>query len=236
MKRLLLLATFSLTLTACATQTEPNQCRTQPIAPPPAAQKLKIVDKPIDFGPKRIALTKAYIKQHYGKDVNTIAITPRVIVLHYTAIGSLKDSYNALKPETLRGRKDIAKASALNVSAHFLVDRDGTVYRLMPDDHMARHVIGLNYSAIGVENVAKNAKDLTPAQVRANIALVKYLKRKYPTIEYLIGHHEYRKMEKTPLWLEKDKGYRTTKYDPGATFMDEVRSGVKWLGLKEAPK
>ena len=136
----------------------------------------------------------------------------------------------------LRGRKDIAKASALNVSAHYLVDRDGTVYRLMPDNHMARHVIGLNYNAIGIENVAKNANDLTAAQVQANIALVKYLKRKYPTIKYLIGHHEYRRMEKTPLWLEKDKGYRTKKYDPGVKFMDEVRSGVKWLGLKEPPK
>ena len=236
MKRLLLLAAFALTLTACATQTAPTQCQTQPIAPPPASNKLKIVDKPIDFGPKRVALTKAYIKQHYGKDVHDITITPKVIVLHYTAIGSLKDSFNALKPQMLRGRKDIAKASALNVSAHYLVDRDGTVYRLMPDNHMARHVIGLNYNAIGVENVAKNAKDLTPAQVQANIALVKYLKRKYPTIKYLIGHHEYRRMEKTPLWLEKDKEYRTKKYDPGVKFMNEVRSGVKWLGLKEPPK
>jgi len=236
MKRLLLLASFALTLTACATQTEPTRCQTQPIAPPLVAPKLEIVNKPIDFGPERVALTKAYIRQHYGKNVKDITITPKVIVLHYTAIGSFKDSFNALKPQMLRGRKDIASASALNVSAHYLVDRDGTVYRLMPDNHMARHVIGLNYSAIGVENVARNANDLTPAQVKANIALVKYLKRKYPTIKYLIGHHEYRRMEKTQLWLEKDKGYRTKKYDPGVKFMDEVRSGVKWLGLKEPPK
>jgi len=235
MKRLLLFTSVALTLTACATQTPTDRCRTKPIAPP-AETQLKIVDKPIDFGLERVALTKAYIKSHYGKDVDTITITPRVIVLHYTAIGSLEDSFRALKPQTLRGRKDIAKASALNVSAHYLVDRDGTIYRLMPDNHMARHVIGLNYSAIGVENVAKNAEDLTPAQLKANIALVKYLKRKYPTIRYLIGHHEYRKMEKTPLWLEKDRGYRTKKYDPGAKFMREVRSGVRWLGLKEPPK
>jgi beta-N-acetylhexosaminidase len=105
----------------------------------------------------------------------------------------------------------------------------------MPDNYMARHVIGLNYSAIGVENVGgKNNKkdDLTPAQLQANIKLVRYLKTKYPTITYLIGHHEYRKMEKTPLWLEKDKGYRTTKKDPGDRFMRDVRSAVEDLHLK----
>jgi len=43
-------------------------------------------------------------------------------------------------------------------------------------------------------------------------------------------------MEKSSYWLEKDKGYRTVKYDPGAKFMQEVRAGVRWLGLKEPPK
>ncbi|MCK5854928.1 MAG: N-acetylmuramoyl-L-alanine amidase, partial [Sulfurovaceae bacterium] len=126
------------------------------------------------------------------------------------------------------------KASALNVSAQFLVARDGTIHRLMPENWMARHVIGLNYSSIGVENVGgKNNKkdDLTPAQLKANIALVKYLKEKYPTITYLIGHHEYREMEKSKLWLELDKGYRTKKSDPGDAFMSKVREQVKELNL-----
>jgi len=230
---LLLIAVFS--FSACAT-TSPtaHQCKT--IAPPSDAP-IHIVDRPIDFGQKRIALTKAYIQKHYGKTVDSIRITPKIIVLHYTAIDSADASFATMKPQTLGGgRKDIAKASALNVSVQFMVDKDGTIYRLMPENWMGRHVIGLNYSAIGVENVAKDAAHLTPAQVKADIALVKYLKRKYPTIEYLIGHHEYRRMEKTPLWLEKDKGYRTVKYDPGVKFMKEVRAGVRWLGLKEPPK
>ena len=153
---------------------------------------------------------------------------------------SFDKSFNRLKPEKLLSdRKDIAKASLLNVSAHYLVARDGTIYRLMPDNRMARHVIGLNYSTIGVENVGgkdNKADDLTPAQLKANIALVKYLKKKYPTIKYLIGHHEYRRMEKTKYWLEKDKGYRTVKADPGDRFMSDVRKAVKPLGLKEPPR
>jgi len=198
--------------------------------------KRMIKQRPIIFKQKRIDMTKQYIEQHYGLHVKNIKINPKVIVLHWTAVNSLKDSYERLKPQKLYSdRKDIAKASALNVSAHFMVDRDGTIYQLMSDNIMARHVIGLNYSSIGIENIGgeNNIKeDLTDAQVKANINLVKYLKSKYPDIEYLIGHHEYRLMEKTPLWLEKDDGYRTQKRDPGDKFMKQVRAGVKELNLK----
>ncbi len=203
-------------------------------------QTIKIIDKPIDFGKERISMTKAYIKQHYGRKVDNIKITPKIIVLHWTAEMSFNKSFKRLQPQKLlTDRKDIAKASLLNVSSQFLVARDGTIFRLMPENWMARHVIGLNYSSIGVENVGGKGNkidDLTPAQRKSNILLVKYLKAKYPSIEYLIGHHEYRQMESTSLWLEKDKGYRTVKSDPGKKFMSDIRSAVKPLKLKTPPK
>jgi len=210
------------------------KCTTEPIQP------LQIIDKPIDFGQARIEMTKEYIASHYGKKVESIEIIPKIIVLHWTAEMSLDKSFDRLKPEKLLSdRKDILNASALNVSAHFLVARDGTIYRLMPENWMARHVIGLNYSSIGIENVGgkgNQSEDLTPEQLRANIALVGYLKGKFPTIEYLIGHHEYRQMEVTPLWLERDKGYRTVKKDPGENFMRKVRKAVEFMELKTPPK
>jgi N-acetyl-anhydromuramyl-L-alanine amidase AmpD len=185
-------------------------------------------------------MTKSYIQAHYGLNVDNIRIDPKVIVLHWTADMDFNRSFMRLKPEVLvSDRKDIAGAGALNVSSQFMVDRDGTIYRLMPENTMARHVIGLNYSGIGVENVGgrdNKEEDLTPAQVKANVALVKYLKQKYPQIIYLIGHHEYRAMEATPLWLEKDALYRTEKSDPGAKFMSAVRRGVEELNLKHPPK
>jgi len=204
------------------------------------AQSLQIINKPIDFGKNRIEMTKSYIKQHYGKSVKDIEIEPRIILLHWTAEMSFDKSFARLKPERLLSdRKDIVKASALNVSSHYMVDRDGTIYRLMPDNWMARHVIGLNYSTIGIENIGgrgNKAEDLTKAQLKSNIALVHYLKQKYPKIEYLMGHYEYRQMEKTPLWLELDKGYRTIKSDPGKQFMSNVRKAVKSLRLKAPPR
>ena len=200
--------------------------------------KNAIIQKPILFGEKRKDMTRAYIAKHYGLHVKDITIKPKVIVLHWTAVMDLNDSFARLYPEKLlTDRKDIAKASALNVSAHYLVDRDGMIYQLMPDNIMARHVIGLNYSSIGIENVggeANKKEDLTPAQVRANIALVKYLKKKYPGINYLIGHYEYTKMQNNPLWLERDAGYRTQKADPGIDFMTKVREGIQELNLKGA--
>lgn len=205
-----------------------------------AVEEINIIDKPINFGNERIDMTKLYIKNHYGYDVENIEIVPRIIVLHWTADMSFTKSFNRLKPQKLfSDRKDIVKASALNVSAHFLVKRDGTIYRLMPENWMARHVIGLNYSSIGIENIggqSNNKEDLTPAQLKANIALVRYLKNKYESISHVIGHHEYREMEGTDLWLEMDDGYRTEKSDPGDKFMADVREAVVDLNLSKPIK
>lgn len=164
-------------------------------------------------------------------------MVPRIIVVHWTAINDLKRSMNRFVEPTLPSdRPDIQKASALNVSAHFMVARDGTIYALMPETMMARHVIGLNYSSIGIENVGGEGSidNLTPAQLKSNIELISYLADKYKSIEYLIGHHEYTYFDKHPLWLEKDTNYRTIKYDPGETFINKLRS--VFTHLKPAPK
>lgn len=194
-----------------------------------------IVDKPIIFNEERIQLTNAYLASRYGLEQANPTIVPRMIVLHWTAIPTLEKSFNAFYPTTLPSRPDLVNASNLNVSSHFLVDLDGTIYRLMPETTMARHVIGLNHTAIGVENVGgTEGVPLTKAQIKANIWLVKYLTEKYP-IEYLIGHYEYTNFEDHELWMEVDEGYRTEKTDPGEDFMKAVKKETKALKLKSAP-
>ena len=185
---------------------------------------IEIKQKPIEFTQNRVELTKEYIKKSYGLDVNNINIIPKIIVIHHTAMDDLAESFNRFNSETLTSdRKDIKKGGNLNVSAHFFVDFDGTIYSLMPETYMARHVIGLNLSSIGIENIGGNKKELTKEQLKANIELVKYLKDKYKTIEYLIGHYEYTSFEKHPLFLEKDTKYRTIKHDPSIDFMENLR-------------
>lgn len=196
-----------------------------------------IQEKPIVFNEQRVALTKEYLKDRYQLDAQSIAINPKMIVVHWTAIGSLENSFDAFKNPTLPSwRPDLTNISGLNVSSHFLVDQDGTIYRLMPENYMARHVIGLNHCAIGIENVGGTPKTpLTNAQLQANIKLIKYLSKKY-SIDYLIGHYEYTLFENHPLWLEVNDGYRTQKTDPGAAFMSKIRAATTKLNFKPLPE
>ncbi|TBR22185.1 N-acetylmuramoyl-L-alanine amidase [bacterium] len=197
-----------------------------------------IVERPISFSPARLKATADYIKTHAGEDRPDGRITPRMVVLHWTGSDSLESDFKTFDKETLAGgRPDISAGGDLNVSAHFLVGKDGRIYRLMPENVMARHVIGLNLEAIGVENVGGvgDRPTLTAAQAATNAWLVRELKERHPAIEYLIGHHEYRKFEGSALWKEKDAGYRTAKSDPGDKFMADVRRRVADLGLKSAP-
>lgn len=200
------------------------------------ATQQTIIDKPIHFDQQRDDLTKGYLKERYDISQETTAITPRMIVLHWTEIPTLEASFKAFDPITLPQRPDLKAAGSLNVSAHFLVDQDGSIYRLMPETTMARHVIGLNHCAIGIENVGGTPETpLTRAQIKSNIWLVRYLAKKYP-IEYLIGHYEYTNFENTALWLEVDDGYRTKKTDPGIIFLNAVKEGTKTLDFKATPQ
>ncbi|RPD91684.1 N-acetylmuramoyl-L-alanine amidase [Aureibaculum marinum] len=196
----------------------------------------QIIDKPIIFDEQRKQLTLEYLSDRYGLVQETPTIIPKMVVLHWTAIPTLENSFKAFEKSTLPNwRPELVNRSGLNVSTHFLIDQDGAIYRLMPETIMARHVIGLNHSAIGIENVG-GTKDtpLTKAQLKSNIWLVNYLAKKYD-IEYVIGHFEYTHFEGHPLWLEKDDGYRTKKTDPGREFLNKVKKATKKLNLKETP-
>ncbi|MGI9552033.1 MAG: N-acetylmuramoyl-L-alanine amidase [Aurantibacter sp.] len=196
----------------------------------------KIIDRPILFDEERRELTLAYLREHYGLERETPDIVPKIVVLHWTVIPSFEESFEFFKNATLSDtRPDISGAGALNVSSQFMVDQDGTIYRLLPETTMARHVIGLNHCAIGIENVGGTGNlPLTDAQLKSNIWLVKYLAEKYD-IEYVIGHYEYILFEGHELWLEKDDGYRTEKTDPGEDFMAKVRKSTKHLNFKPLP-
>lgn len=186
-----------------------------------------IKQKPIQFDQERIALTQEYQLAHYGIDSESIEIEPRMIVLHWTCLPTFNLAFRVFNPaafpKSSPRRKELP--GDLNVSSHFLVDRDGSIYQLMPETWMARHVIGLNHYAIGIENVGGVNKkdDLTKEQAKANAFLVCYLKKKYPKIKDVIGHNEYLKYKNTALWLEKDPTYQKDKTDPGPKFVNQVK-------------
>lgn len=191
----------------------------------------KIQQTPIQFNDERIALTRQYQLTHYGIDAKSIAIEPKMIVLHWTCIPTFKATFRVFNSPTFpQNSPRISELPGnLNVSSHFVVDRDGSIHQLMPDNWMARHVIGLNHYAIGIENIGgiDGKDDLTEAQVKANAFLVCYLKKKYPAINQVIGHNDYLNFKNTALWLERDANYQTDKTDPGPFFLNKVMSLVQ---------
>lgn len=200
--------------------------------------KITIVKKPVTFDEQRTQLSLQYLKERHGIDTDQINIDPKMIVIHYTVIPTLKGTMRAFQAATLpASRTGISSASQLNVSSQFVVDRDGTIYQILPaETTFARHTIGLNYAAIGVENVGdSDTNPLTAAQLEANIELIRYLKNKYQGIEYLIGHQEYNSFRDHELWKETDPGYRTEKSDPGVQFMEDIRNDVEDLNLQGPP-
>lgn len=204
----------------------------QACAPSPT---FRTFNKPVVFDAERKRLSIEYMKNRHQIIQDSATIVPKMIVLHWTAIPSLEQSFDAMNPALLPGaRSGIAGASSLNVAAQFLIDRDGTIFRQLPETAFARHVIGLNYCAIGVENVGSEKAPLTKAQLNANEALIRYLKRKYD-IQYVIGHYEYKSFIGHPLWKETDPNYLTSKTDPGIDFMKKIRERIKDLGIKGAP-
>lgn len=198
--------------------------------------EIEIVDKPITFDEERQRLTLEYRRLHEDPAATDITITPRMVVLHYTAGGSFEGTWKYFdRVHIEKDRERTAAAGDVNVSSHFVVDRDGTIYRLVPETTMARHCIGLNHVAIGVENVGDGKKyPLTDAQVKANARLIRYLAGKH-AITHVIGHHEYRRMEGHAYFVERDAKYRNEKPDPGDKFMKKVRAEIADLKLEGAP-
>ena len=197
---------------------------------------LQVIQKPIMYNEERERLSLEYLRERYGIEKDSAIIDPQIIVIHWTAIPDLKKSYETFYPATLSDtRPDIKTAGNLNVSAHFLIDRDGTIYQLLPETTFARHVIGLNHVAIGIENVADGDEyPLTGEQFQANKNLIRYLTAKYD-IEYLIGHDQYQNFIGHELWKEKNPDYLTEKNDVGKEFINRLHLELDIKKLKKAP-
>lgn len=157
---------------------------------------------------------------------------PVMVVVHYTAMDSLETSFQYMNKEAMEsGRALLKSAGEANIAVQFLVAKNGDIYRLMPENHIGRHVIGMNRHAIGIENVGADERALTREQIAANAYIIRHLVKKFP-IRYLIAHSEYRNFESTPLWEERDAKYRTEKIDPGASFMQPLRAQLADLKLQ----
>lgn len=169
---------------------------------------------------ERQAGMESYLTTHYGANPPT-ELYPQMVVIHWTGVETAKSTWYTFASATLSGRQSLQSNGTVNVSAHFLVEQDGTIHQLLPENAFARHCIGFNHLAIGIENVG-GRDTLTSEQVEANARLITDLQGRYP-IELVIGHYESGQYESHPFFVEQQTEYRSIKADPGADFIEAIR-------------
>jgi N-acetylmuramoyl-L-alanine amidase len=190
--------------------------------------KPKIVWTPIPFGTKRKAETVAYTRRHYG---SFLAPTwrlknPHVIVIHYTE-ASYSSTFNTFADDVPDSELHELPAT----SAHFVIGTDGTIHQLVSLGTMARHTVGLNWTAIGIEHVGfSDAQVLGDRkQVTASLHLVQWLRCRYGiAVKNVIGHNE---SLSSPYHREDVPSLRTqTHSDFDRHDMNIYRSRLRALG------
>src|SRR3954471_5110628 len=147
-----------------------------------------IVQRPIPFPAKRKQEMAAYARRHYGIDSYRLR-DPKVIVEHYTVTSTFQKTYNTFAPDVA----DPELHELPGTCSHYVIDRDGTIYQLVPRSIMCRHTVGLNYTAIGIEHVGSSDADIlgNPRQLAASLRLTRWLRCRYRiAVKNVIGHSE----------------------------------------------
>lgn len=214
------------------TWTAPTETQTETAPPaerePPAAgvPKPRIVQRPIPFPRKRRDETAAYAVRHYGLDTWRLR-DPKVIVEHVSVTPDFRSTFDAFAPD----RPDPELGELPGVCSHFVVDRDGTVYQLVPLSTICRHTVGLNHVSIGIEHVGKTDAEVLGAgrQLAASLRLTRWLGCRYGIAqEDVIGHNE---SLSSPYHRENVARLRTqTHGDMTAETMRVYRRKLRRLG------
>ncbi len=129
-----------------------------------------------------------YSLRHYGEDTSTLS-DPQVIVEHYTETATAREAFDTFAPDV----PDNEFHELPNTCAHFLVEPDGRIDQLVPLSLRCRHTTGLNWTAIGIENVGSSDNEILDdrAQLEASLALTSWLRCRYGIpLGDVIGHNE----------------------------------------------
>jgi N-acetyl-anhydromuramyl-L-alanine amidase AmpD len=208
-----------LTIEAVPSSTPVTSASPTVAAPRPAAGDVRIVPALIPYPATRQQEMAAYSLRHYG--TASWQLTPTMIVLHYTAGGTWTGARATFAADTVN------MGELPGTCSHYLVDKDGTVYQLVPTSMRCRHTVGLNDQAIGVEMVQEGSPSADrqildrAAQVGAALALVRRLQAQFgiPTAN-VIGHA----MANAAPQFHDLRGWRNDHTDWAAADVAEFRS------------
>jgi N-acetylmuramoyl-L-alanine amidase len=188
-----------------------------------AAPQPTIVQKPIPFPQARKEQMAAYSRRHYGIGSYRLR-NPKVIVQHYTVTSTFQQTYNTFAPNN----PDPELKELPGTCAHYVIDRDGTIYQLVRRSIMCRHTVGLNYTAFGIEHVGRSDRDVmgNKRQLAASLRLTRWLQCRYGiATKHVIGHSE---SLSSPYHRERVKRLRTqTHGDMTRATMRKYRARLR---------
>jgi N-acetylmuramoyl-L-alanine amidase len=153
-----------------------------------ASQPPRIHQWPIPYGPRRKREMAAYSLRHYGEDAYSLR-DPKVIVEHFTETATAQQAFNTFAPDV----PDSEFHELPNTCAHFLVERGGRIDQLVALTLRCRHTVGLNWTAIGIENIGFSDGEILRdhAQLNASLRLTRWLQCTYGiALRNVIGHNE----------------------------------------------
>lgn len=175
---------------------------------------------------------RAYSQRHYRDP--RVQLEPTLICMHYTVTPTAEAVWNGFRRgcQMCNGNKGSVFG---HVSVHLMIDRDGTVYQLLPLDRRCTGAYGVNHKAISIEMVACDEADLLGhlEQVWSSFCVVRDLMKRYQIpAKGVIAHYEVSQGRSVvPEYLDYADSEYPDRYpasshrsDPGVTYMTWLRS------------
>jgi N-acetylmuramoyl-L-alanine amidase len=148
-----------------------------------AGDSLHIVDKKVSFG----------FAPNSNRTINTV-------IVHSTFNNSGGDKYNI--------DLVLKQFSTYNVSAHYVIGRDGIVYQLVEEKDNSYHAgksslpdgtTNVNSCSIGIEIMTSYTESPTEQQLKSLLLLINNIKQRH-TIKYVLRHSDIAPVRKTDPW------------------------------------
>ena len=92
---------------------------------------------------------------------------------------------------------DFMNPGGRQVSAHYVIDRNGDIFQMVPDSEAAWHCKGANANTIGIEHVGQKTDAIAPEQKSSSVQLIKWLMEQYNVNPGNIFGHDFTPNRKT---------------------------------------
>ncbi|MBN9417548.1 MAG: N-acetylmuramoyl-L-alanine amidase [Candidatus Eremiobacteraeota bacterium] len=163
-----------------------------------------------------------------------VELQPTLICMHYTVVDDAQAVWNGFARgcNMSNGNKGTIFG---HVSTHLIIDKDGTVYQLLPFNRRCTGAYGVNHRAISIEMIAMTEGDLLSRvqQVWSSFCVVRDLMKRYNIgPQGVIAHYEVAQgVSVVPDYLDYNDPDCPDRYpakyfrsDPGPTYMSWLRS------------